>query len=76
MDAMTMILRGADPDAIPIPEAAGLPETIITDYRQLKLAVVDIEVTDATVFEATEYTKRLNVFRKALDTEKRGFWSP
>ncbi len=76
MDAMTMILRGADPDAIQTPEADGLPDTIITDYRQIKLAVVDIEVTDATVFEATEYTKRLNVFRKALDTEKKRVLEP
>lgn len=76
MDEFTAILTGVDLDAIQTPEADGLPAVIVTDYRQIKLAVVDIEVSDATVFEATEYTKRLNVFRKALDTEKKKVLDP
>jgi len=76
MDPLTATLHGIDIDAYPVPEADGMPAQIVTDYRQIKLAVVDIEVSDSTVIEATEYTKQLATFKRALDADRKKALEP
>lgn len=62
---------------IAYPELSGIANKQIAEmWKDLKLAVVQVHVTDETEIEALEYTKKLGTFKKNAEAAKKAALEP